>query len=233
MFPSGLVELLFPPSCLACGVVLSAPQFFCPGCEVELERIPELRCAHCSEPGDFPRSRCPRCAARPPSFSRAFAPFLHEGAIARAIHRFKYEDHPELARPLGELLARESRLEPGAPLLISPIPLHQRRFRERKYDQAALLAVELAKRSPLWKFSELLERVRETQRQVGLSDQGREANLAGAFAARQPLSGEPVLLLDDVLTTGATARAAASALLSAGASEVSVLTLARARLLGA
>ncbi|MBI3181847.1 MAG: ComF family protein [Myxococcales bacterium] len=226
-----MLDVIFPPSCVACGAVLPAPGHFCEACQPEVERLPRRCCPRCSEPGEF-QGGCPRCLARPPAFCRAFAPFTHQGAVARAIHRFKYEDHPELARPLAELLAGFAAdfLE-GAPRLVAAIPLHERRFRARKYDQAMLLAVELSKRVDGGAARELLVRTKDTGRQVGLSDQAREANVAGAFAAVGSAAGLSVLLLDDVLTTGATARAAASALLDAGAREVQVLTLARADLL--
>src|SRR5215212_5787779 len=105
---SGLLDVLFPPACIACGKVLPGEAFFCEPCDAELERIPPMRCTRCSEPGDCPGAVCPRCRARPPSFARAFAPFAHQGAIARAIHRFKYEDHPELAPLLAALLISEA-----------------------------------------------------------------------------------------------------------------------------
>lgn len=223
----GLLDILFPPSCIACEAVLDAGPL-CGECELGLEPLPAPRCARCAEPGDFGAADCPRCQERPPPFTRAFAPFAHQGSIARAIHLFKYEDRPELAAPLAALAVRHSAaFLAGAPHRICALPLHARRFRERRYDQAELLVAELCKltgRAPL----AALERWRETRRQVGLHESEREENVRGAFRARRPLALEPVLLVDDVLTTGATARAAAAALREAGASEVQVLALARA-----
>jgi ComF family protein len=224
-----LLELLYPPACLACARVLPARAFFCETCDTALERLPPKRCRTCAEPGDFPRATCPRCRASPPPFSRAWAPFAHEGPLARAIHRFKYEDHPELAAPLAALLAEESRdFLSQAPPLVLALPLHPRRYRERQYDQAQLLAGELARATGRTAPVGLLTRARETQRQVGLSESERARNVAGAFSASPAVAGQALLLVDDVLTTGATARAAATALRAAGASRVEVLTLARA-----
>ncbi len=115
-----------------------------------------------------------------------------------------------------------------APALLLALPLHDRRFRERKYDQAQLLASELARATGREAPVGLLTRARETRRQVGLSESERAHNVAGAFTASPSAAGQEFLLVDDVLTTGATVRAAATALRDAGATRVEVLTLARA-----
>jgi ComF family protein len=224
-----LLELLYPPACIACAKVMPVRAAFCETCDIAVERLPPARCRTCAEPGTFPRDTCPRCRLSPPPFSRAWAPFAHEGPVARAIHRFKYEDHPELAPALAELLASECRqFLSRAPALLVALPLHDRRFRERKYDQAQLLAGELARATGRQAPVGLLTRARETRRQVGLSESERAHNVAGAFTASPSAAGQEVLLVDDVLTTGATVRAAATALREAGAARVEILTLARA-----
>ncbi|MBU8899029.1 ComF family protein [Corallococcus sp. M34] len=227
---TALLDLLYPPACIACARVLSGPgSAFCESCDTALERLPPACCRTCAEPGTFPADTCPRCRAAPPPFTRAWAPFAHEGPIARAIHRFKYEDHPELAAPLGALLAGEARrflTDATGPVVA--LPLHTHRFRQRQYDQAQLLAGALAKASGREAPAGWLERTRDTRRQVGLSEAERAANVATAFRAPPEVAGRSLVLLDDVFTTGATARAAASALLAAGAVRVDVLTLARA-----
>lgn len=224
----GLLDLVFPPFCLACGRVLEAQGFFCDACEPTVSPLPEARCGTCAEPGSFGRHACPRCVLRPPPFTRVVAPFSHDGAVARAIHLYKYEDRPELAAPLARLTWQA--LSPSlahAPPAVVAVPLHAARFRERKYDQAHLLAVELARLGGGEYLPRALERIRATARQVGLEEAAREQNVSGAFAARG-VEGRRLLLVDDVFTTGATARAAASALRDAGAAEVWVLTVARA-----
>jgi ComF family protein len=225
-----LLDLLYPPSCIACAKVLPGPgAFFCEPCDTALERLPPACCRTCAEPGAFPGGACPRCRAAPPPFSRGWAPFAHEGPVARAIHRFKYEDHPELAAPLGELLAGEARAFLGrAPEHVVALPLHTRRYHSRKYDQAQLLAGTLARATGREAPVGWLTRSRETQRQVGLSEAERAHNVADAFTASAAAKGREVLLVDDVFTTGATARAAAFALREAGAVRVEVLTVARA-----
>ncbi len=225
---SGLLDILFPPACVGCGRVLPVNTSFCEGCDAAVERIIDPRCRRCAEPGDFADATCPRCAARPPPFEAAFAPFAHEGPVARAIHRFKYEDHPELAAPLALLLASEAAtFLAAAPGELCALPLHRLRLRSRKYDQAELLAGELARRTGRVRI-ELLNRNRATERQVGLTEAARDANVRGAFVASPECAGRDLILVDDVFTTGATARAAAEALLQAGARSVRVLTLARA-----
>ncbi|EAU69417.1 ComF family protein [Stigmatella aurantiaca] len=225
----GWAELLYPPSCLACAQVLPTQSPFCETCDTALERLPPACCRTCAEPGAFPASTCPRCHLHPPPFSRVWAPFIHEGPVSRAIHRYKYEDHPELAAPLAALLVDEAQaFLAQAPALIVALPLHDRRFRERRYDQTQLLAGALARATGRRAPVGLLTRARDTPRQVGLDEGERARNVAGAFRASPLAAGQPLLLLDDVLTTGATARAAASALHEVGAGPVEVLTLARA-----
>jgi ComF family protein len=149
--------------------------------------------------------------------------------VSRAVHQLKYEDHPELAAPLGALLARAaSHFLARAPADVCPVPLHPSRLRERRYDQAHLLAQALARASGRRLLPDALVRARATERQVGRTEAERDANVQGAFTAPRALEGIRVLLVDDVFTTGATARAAAEALKGAGATDVWVLTLARA-----
>lgn len=225
-----VADVLWPPACAVCDAVLPGPGAFCEACAHEVTELPPLHCARCAEPGAFPGGACGRCLAEPPPWEKAWAGFEHEGALARAIHRFKYEDRADLARPLGALLAAVAAQEwPRLPGVLVPLPLHEARYRERKFDQAALLAAELATRSGRPLQLDWLRRTRDTARQVGLNEALREANVRGAFHVSRPLTGHDVVLVDDVLTTGASAREAVRVLKAAGAGRVSVLTLARAR----
>lgn len=224
-----VVDVLLPPSCASCDVVLPGPVGFCEDCAHEVLELPSVHCRRCAEPGAFPDSLCASCTLGVP-WERAFAPFEHEGSLARAIHRFKYEDRSDLSRPLGLLLAAAAQASLATmPGVLVPLPLHEARFRERKFDQAGLLTSVLAQRLGREVQADWLSRTRDTRRQVGLSEGEREANVSGAFTAAPAVRGREVVLVDDVLTSGATAREATRALVQAGATRVFVLTLARAR----
>ena len=230
---SELLALAFPPACAACGDLLEEDVPFCPTCELATEPVPLPGCRRCAEPVEE-AGPCARCRFAPPPFTAAHAAFVHTGPLARAIHRFKYEGQSALALPLARALAAEARpwlqslpARGPSPVLV-PIPLHRGRLLRRGYDQAALLTRALAPATGLALRPGLLRRVRATRRQVGLTEAERTENLHGAFAVKGPLPLAPVLLVDDVLTTGATARAASGALREAGAARVYVLTLARA-----
>jgi ComF family protein len=225
-----LVDVVLPPACVACDRVLRSDVAFCEDCALQVTDLPEQHCPLCAEPAPSAGGVCARCRRTPPSFRAVWAPFEHEGAVAKAIHRFKYDDRPALSRPLGRLLAERfasrAHVMPG---LLVPVPLHQNRFRARGYDHVTLLAMELSERLQRPLHEDWLERVRDTPQQVNLTEPEREVNLAQAFRAAIAAKGQSILLVDDVYTTGATAREAAGALLAAGASQVGVLVLARAR----
>jgi len=152
-----------------------------------------------------------------------------------AVHALKYEGVRALATPLAALMAATCSLAPLPVAAVVPVPLHPRRVRQRGYNQAALLARELARLLVLPLHEEWLERARNTPSQVGLTRAERWANVDGAFRVAAAasdagaLAGQRVLLVDDVFTSGATLRAAAGALRSAGAEGVWAVTLTRAR----
>jgi ComF family protein len=217
------LSLLFPPRCAACNLLLSPGESFCEPCRLTFEPI-RTACRKCGLPTfGVSVDACIGCLIRPRLFARARAPFIYGGAIAVAIRRFKWGGASELESPLGELLAAHCRAPKG---LVIPVPLHPRRLRERGFNQAARLARRIANGNLLF----ALERVRDTPSQSRLGDREREKNVRGAFRVRRPevVRGQSVLVVDDVLTTGATAEACSRALLTAGAREIEVLTLARA-----
>jgi ComF family protein len=223
-----LWELVFPYDCLSCGKVVPGQTSFCKRCELLVDKTSDgVGCSICCEPGV--EGVCQPCRKKRPVYQRAFSPFLHLGAIARAIHRFKYEDKPELAPRLADLLVKNSEgYLKKAPTWVCAVPLHPRRKWARRYDHARLLAIELAKKTDRQDISGCLRRVRATRRQVGLSDEDRQTNVGDAFDCKALPHDASVLLVDDVFTTGATAVACTNALRSAGAAHIEVLTLARA-----
>ena len=177
----------------------------------------------------------------PPPFVRAVAYGIYEDRMRSALHAFKDDALHPIARPLGEMLGQAiAKLAPEAPteLLVVPVPLHRSKLARRGFNQARLLALHalrsLRKSHPAWKLtlvSTTLMRLRETDSQAGLTPHQRRINVRGAFIVSTPatVTARHVLLIDDIFTTGATARAASQALLNAGAASVWVATLARAR----
>jgi ComF family protein len=191
-------------------------------CAEAIERVPP-GCARCGHPGAG--ALCGACGASPPAFDAVRAGGLFGGPLADAVHALKYGGRPALARPLGTWLAARAPLSPGA--AVASVPLARGRRIERGYDQAALLADALAHASGARRVRAVLRRVRETPPQVGKTRAERARNVARAFEATRPVSGD-IVLVDDVVTTGATADAAAGALRRAGARSVVVVALARA-----
>jgi ComF family protein len=205
--------------------------------EWALATIAPPRCAACDLPIKLLAVFCAECArsVQPlPVSGRegAMAAFAYGGAIARAIARFKYEERPDLARPLGDLLWRAVEPLKGtlAAAIVVPVPLHPLRLAERGYNQSSLLASRLSRRLERACLPLALARTRNHARQATLDRQARRANVRGAFSVRRPqrVQGRPVLLVDDVRTTGATLDACTESLIHAGATSVRSAVLARA-----
>lgn len=219
------LDLLFPPRCAICrriGLEL------CPGCVADFCAVGSSICRICGEPRAVP-GLCSRCAANPPAYQRIRSAFRFDGGIRRAVHVLKYNGRHRLAAPLAAAAARVVPA-PTQPVVICPVPLYPARQIERGYNQAGLLAVELASYWGLVCLPEdALRRTRPTSSQVGLDYDARQSNVRHAFSAEPSLvTGSSVLLVDDVCTTGATLNACAEALLAAGAASVAGVTLARA-----
>ncbi|MDI3340171.1 MAG: phosphoribosyltransferase family protein [Sphaerobacter sp.] len=220
-----LEATLLPPTCGGCG---RRGAWLCPACAAALRPVPGPLC-RCGGRSGQSGATCPVCASWPPALGPVRAAFVFEGPLRRSIHRFKYRGEHARGRYLGELLAgcAETTLQGQLPDLLLPIPLHPRRLRERGFNQAQILAEAVARRLDV-RIGEGLLRVVDTRAQVGLDFAGRRANMAGAFQCVTPgVAGASVLLIDDVVTTGATMEAAGLALLAAGAQRVRGLALAR------
>jgi ComF family protein len=184
---------------------------------------------------------CKECRLEPPPFEKAVSYGLYQGRMREAIHAFKYDRMHPAARELGRMLARAiAQLAGEAPaqMLVIPVPLHRLKLAQRGFNQARSLAVEalrlLRKSHPQWRLTlapSTLMRLRATKSQAGLTSHRRRLNVRGAFSVSDAaqVKERHVLLVDDILTTGATARAASQALLRAGAASVWVATLARAQ----
>lgn len=228
------LQLVLPRRCTSCDCALEIPAAFCPPCELTIERVTHP-CPRCGHPDGCPT--CPQCQKGSPPFSRSVTPYLYGGALGNAIVRLKFHRLAHLAGPLGSLLADAtvelltcSRDEPRR--CVVPVPLHRHRLRQRGFNQAALLARQLCRKTG-WELScGALQRNRDTapqSLQSGLVS--RQHNVQGAFSARsRQIAGRNIVLVDDVLTTGATAIACTNALVHAGARQVIIVTLARAGL---
>ena len=193
--------------------------------------------------GQFPVEGllCSPCRMVEPKFARAVAYGVYEDELREMVHLLKYEGMRAVARPLGRMLAQAIETlkdETGTELTVIAVPLFPAKERQRGYNQAVLLAdaalKELKRSAPEWKLRAshgVIRRVKDTQSQFELTPSGRRRNLQGAFAISETadLIGREVLLVDDIYTTGATARACAAVLRRAGASKVWVATVSRAQ----
>jgi ComF family protein len=229
------LDALYPPTCLACRAATAEAEALCPACWRAMRFIERPFCDRLGTPFEQdlgPGLLSPQAIADPPVFARARAVARFEdGPARRLVHRLKYSDRGELAKPMGRWMARA-----GADILagadaLAPVPLHSLRLWTRRFNQAAALAHAVAKETAVPCEPFLLTRVKATQSQVGLSRAQRTENVQGAFRASPEAQGRlkdrKIVLVDDVLTSGATANAAARALLRGGAAQVDLLVFAR------
>lgn len=230
---ASLRDLAFPPGCLGCGRVVGRDQAFCADCAGQMDWL-EAACPVCGRPDPAGGKACPAC---PPAWDRAWALAGHAGPVAEAVRAFKYRRAWAIGAGLARLLAGRAPADLLAGVeFIAPVPLHPWRLLRRGFNQAQVLARGLARRtagedSGPRLLPDLLLRRRHTRPQVGMSPAQRAANVAGAFAVHPRraalLAGRRVLLVDDVLTTGATLAECARALRTAGAAWVGVATVSR------
>lgn len=227
-----LVKTVFPPACPVCLTTLSVGQAgpFCSTCLAGMPPLTGACCSCCSLPftgSENSSHLCGRCLLKAPSFNHVYAFGYYEQILRQAIHQFKFNDKVGLDRYLAGLI--ESVIDSSLAVdFVVPVPLQRKSLQRRSYNQALLLARELA-RIRGWRVeSRLLEKIRETAPQHNLSARQREQNLLEAFDVRFSLSGEHILLVDDVMTTGVTVSVCSDVLIAAGAGQVDVAVIARA-----
>lgn len=232
-----VLNWIYPVDCAACGGPATERRLpcFCRACWETIHPITGPICPCCGRPFDSnlalaysPGHHCASCREQPPAYDQAFSPFRYEGALERAICLYKYRRRVALAGPLAQLaLTWQARLPPVD--VVIPVPLHPQRLRTREFNQALLLADRIASRLERPLVYEDLQRLRPTPPQTQLDRAERARNVRHAFAVRPSadLQGRRVLLVDDVMTTGATVGECAKALRQAGVTSVVVLTVAR------
>ncbi|MDD3370621.1 MAG: ComF family protein [Alphaproteobacteria bacterium] len=233
---SRLIDLLLPPLCLLCDEPVPDRATLCPDCWKKVQFISHPFCARCGTPFDFPvedGTLCGSCLADPPPFAKARAAMVYDDASKRLVLNFKHGDRLHSAKALANWMSLAGAdLLGGADALV-PVPLHRRRLFARRYNQSAILAQQIGLASGKPVLVDALLRIRNTPQQKELKRKERKDNVHGAFAVppekKNDIGGKTLVLIDDVLTTGATAQECARTLLAEGAEAVHVLTLSRVK----
>lgn len=218
------VRGLLADDCLLCAAA-GSDAVVCARCAGELPRLPDARCPQCALPTSL-GERCGRCLRAPPHFDTTVAEFAYDFPLDKLVQSFKYGHRLALGQWFGERLAELA--GDSAADLIVPLPLHRLRLRERGFNQALELARPLHRASGIALDTRICQRIRATPAQAALPWRERVKNIRGAFHCTADLSGKRVLLVDDVMTTGASLDECARTLKLHGAAEVCVLVVARA-----
>jgi len=229
-----LADNLWPPLCISCDIPIQDSNGLCSSCWARMRFLSTPQCSACGVPFPFDvgsQALCVACARSHPPYESARASLIYDDASRGMILAYKHGDRTDLVPALTKMMMR-----PGAVLLdradiVAPVPLHWTRLLSRRYNQAGLISNRLAKICGMRSIPDVLVRTKRTGTQGDKTSAGRKRNVKGAFRVhprhKEMLEGKRVLLIDDVLTTGATVESAARALLKDGASAVDVLTIAR------
>jgi ComF family protein len=225
---SGFLNILYPSHCPECGdpsdTFRTSP--ICSSCWSKIERFTGPSCALCGLPfASEYATVCGQCITKKPPFSRVIFYGIYDGVLAEAINQLKFHGIKRLSKPMVTLL-----LNLELPVIdgILPVPLTVKGLRERGFNQSLLMARVLSRNLQVPLHMDVLFKKKETLPQIGLSKKERLANLKKAFEVKGDIRGLRLLLVDDVMTTGATVTECSKVLMNAGAHEVTVLTLARA-----
>ncbi|MFZ4380630.1 MAG: double zinc ribbon domain-containing protein [Sandarakinorhabdus sp.] len=227
-----IIDAVLPPRCPGCGQIVDGDDRFCAACFVALEFLGPPQCACCGVPlphdGDA-AAQCGACLAEPPPFATARAPLAYGGPARQVVLALKHGRRLVLARLMARAMLRVAGALPDDAVIV-PVPSHRWRLWQRGFNQAAEIARHLARQSGRPLAVDALIRVKPTVTTKGLTRKQRASNVTGAFkvARKAAVQGRAVVLVDDVMTTGATVSACARQLRRAGARHVAVLTYTRA-----
>lgn len=236
MIFSKFLELIFPSHCLYCDKIISKNSLFCSNCWPKLKFITKPKCKICSHPFEIEITNmqplCAACLSKKPSFDKSITIFRYNYVIKKIIRDLKYYNQTFIAKKIAKILANKikNRLDEYDALIA--VPLHRDRLRKRRYNQSHLICKELSKLFPQLAFyHDLMFRVKNTEPQSLLRRKQRKKNLKRAFLVnkkyRDFIKGKRILLLDDVITTGATLESCAKELKRRKAQEITVITVAK------
>jgi ComF family protein len=228
-----ILEVIFPSHCISCSEIVSSDGLFCDQCFPKLEFISDPKCQICSYPFEVELKHlppfCGTCLAKKPNYHKVLTIYRYNETIAKSLSALKYSDQTFLAKKFSRILFTNFKEEIANCDIICAVPLHKKRLKERKFNQAVLIAKNLSKDKFI---PDLLWRLVNTAAQVKLKKKEREKNLKKAFLVNKKyhklIKGKKILLLDDVMTTGATVNNCAKTLKKFGAKEIIILTVAKA-----
>lgn len=226
-----LIDIFLPPLCPSCKNFTASTEAVCSACAQKIFHIDQNRCKICSMPFELAIGddmECGECLKTPPFFDKIYTPFLYEGTIVTLILQFKHHDALFLAPILSHFLQNYAKDQNINADIIMPVPLHTKKFLKRKYNQSHILAQPLAKILNIPTHNDLLKRVKDGS-QKGKNKSERQKNVRHMFSLTdsEKIKGKHILLVDDVVTTGATVNEIARLLKKHGAIQVNVISLAR------
>ncbi|MCB2094438.1 MAG: ComF family protein [Rhodobacteraceae bacterium] len=230
-----LLRMIFPPQCINCKEPVASEYGLCAACWHRTPFVTGLACDKCGIPllgeDEGTAEFCDDCITIARPWDRGRAAFLYRDIGRRLVLAIKHGDRLDLVRPAGDWLARAATPILRSDMLVAPVPIHRMRLLRRRFNQSALLSREMARCCDLEHCPDLLIRLHKTATQDGRSRQARFENVSGAITIHprhcERIGGRNILLIDDVMTSGATLAASADACLCAGAASVSVVVLAR------
>jgi ComF family protein len=234
-FLKTILNIFFPNHCLHCEKIINKEALFCTTCWSRLKFITDPKCRICSYPfeieliGKSSSLPCSKCIKDPPHFDKVITIFRYNEIIKKIISDLKYYDQTFIAKKIAKLLYNKIQPELENIDLVTIIPLHRNKLKKRKFNQVALISKEIIKHKKY--IPDLLFRTKETQTQVKLTQKQRVANIKKAFMINRKhqdaIADKTILLIDDVMTTGATIEACAKALKKRKVKKIIVLTLAK------